>query len=415
LLELLHRLFFASDILAPDDLAYALDAPRPVDEDELLGRAVQVLSPERILRELVIGNRLAAVEAGSFLGVENAGELGREDLLGRLLWKLGVPSSVIFGDLLRVAKYEGELAASSKAGAPSDTVRGHISNLFAAVEDALQRALEYITWSLTTDHFMEEGGFRYDPDPSPDVFQFIDEHSPMSDPALRLRGDGKNTIVPLAAGFARLAKGLKATSFDEYTRRRDLVPHICRVTGRPFVFAYTLPFLALTEGSRDSVLSDLHAIGQYIQDPNVVKVRNAGIHGNNQFPTAEELKSAVENIHLCRLRLRSTGVYPTVFNLVATEVDAFGRAISRYRGEVDEVVLQTPQWAVAPSLPSKLPQLLVIPAARMMSVGPMRFRLNPRGRNDPYWDGWPKRWRTDNSYESGDREVDLNEVSDVAG
>jgi len=396
-LSLLHRLYFASGVLEPADLGYLLESPS-VSEDELLGHSVQRLSPEQILRDLVVADRRAAVEAADHFGIESASGMPRDELCEKLLWKLGVPSQVVFRDLERVLTFETELSLANSRNASSDTIRGHISNLFAALEDALQRALEFATWALTTDHMLDDEAFVYDPEPNPGALSFIETSSPTNDHELQLRLDGKNTIEPLAAGFARLCKYLRNLSPEDYKRDREQFPHECRVTSRPFELESKLMFFNLSRAGGDTLLSDMQAVGQYAQDQVVVKMRNASIHGNNAFPTMSEIDGAVERIRLCRERLRASGLYPRVYRLVNRDSDAFGRVSSTYRSGAEDIVLFVPQWSVAPRLPTRRSQLIVMPTAGMLSSGPLRFALEPKGPRDPYWDGWPRRWTTIRQY-----------------
>ena len=398
LLELLHHLYYDSVVLTSDDLAYLIGASEGDAEGSyVLDHAVRRLSPEALLRTLVLGSRQAHKLASSFLGLPD--ETGdKDELLQMLLWKLGASSSVAFQDMDRVRRYEAELASGISSKANQDELRGHISNLFAAIEGSLRTSLEFAIWVLTNDHFLEENSFVYDPAPKPERLQFIEEHSPTTDVKLRLELNGKNSLVALGAGFSRLSKALGAQVPDSTLRPEDQIPLVCRESGQPFAFRHTLPFHDLSEKARAATVDALQSVSRLIQDEVVLKTRNAAIHGSQHFPTEAELRLAAEKIGVLRSTLSTTGLYPSVFRLTDSTTDVLGRKKFRYEGSDAPVFLYQPSWAIAPKIPTGPRQLVVLPLCDTVASGPLRFRLKNRPGGDPYWDGWPRRWRVTEQY-----------------
>ena len=395
LFALLHHLYFASGALEPADLAYALGVSADgQDEQELLGVAVRRLTPEVLLKELVVPARKGALAAASYLGVDGAGKLSRDQLLERLLWKLGTPQPVLFLDLERVAKHGHELEVANEAGEPEDVVRGHISNVFAAIEDALQRALTFSVWALTVDHAVSTDRFLYSPDMSNEGLIYLDERTPATESHHGLQKGGKNTLAPLAAGFSRLAKALLEEVAEPTARLREeqQVPQEARLSSKPYAFPYTLPFLNLNAQSQRATVLALQAVASQAQHETVLKVRNSTIHGNNPWPTTAEIVFAVDKIGELIDGLERHGLYPTVYTLESVTRDAMGRSDFLYRNSGGEQLLHEPGWAVAPGLPSGGAQLVMVPVARFVSSGPLRFRLQPKTGRDDYWTGYPKRW-----------------------
>jgi hypothetical protein len=402
LLRLLHELYYMSGDLDPADLSYALDSSPELGEEELLCEAVRRFPPEELLRRLVISNRRAAERAALRFQIYEWEKLPREQLLERLIWKLGVPETVSFADLDRVAIHENELRHANSAGESEEVVRSHISNLFAAIEDALQRGLIFTTWCMTEDHYLASDPFMYDPGLGVEAMRFIDDKAPVDDPELRLTV-GKNTLVPLASGYARLAKALRRTSEEDHKRSEDQHPPICKVTKRPFAFPYTLPFHNLSASARGVVLRELQTLARTMQEATVVKVRNSIIHGNNEFPTRDEIASAVQHVATWRGLMESKGFYPRLYALMESSRDVLGREVLRYQHREQEVKLFRPGWAVAPRMPISLPRMIIVPVAMTVSSGPLRFRLKGRPGKDPYWDGYPRRWKVRNDYSAKDR------------
>lgn len=406
LLELLHHLYFQSGVLDPEELVYLLDGAEGVSEQELLDFAVRTLSPSEALQQFALGTKRAALEAANYMCVADADTLSRADRLKRLAWKLGIESpDPIFNDLERIESAESDLR-SALDGSPSEEVlRGHISNLFAASEDALSQALTFSAWSLTTDHYLEPLAFTYDPGKNISVaVDFLDKHAPEANSDLLLRRTGKNTLVPLAASFSRLAKCLRSLRKEEHLRPAHQAPAESRSTTRPFAFPSNVFFLNLTDKSQEDVIQALQVVARLMQDEAVVKVRNATIHGNNEFPTRSEIFVALEKISKWRLHLTATGLYPQTYVLRETRRDSLGNTTVTYSHGENVVKLESPSWAVAPNLPNTGPQLVVMSVARISSAGPLRFTLLERPGGTPYWDGWPRRWSVVHNYMTPDHD-----------
>lgn len=403
LYSLLRRLYYEAGILEGADLAYGLARTGAPASSDLLGQAVRQLSPRELLEELVLVNRQAAAEATNFLGVTVQDDATRPDLLESMLWKLGAPSEVLFTELSRMATYESDLAAANTSSAAQEVIRGHISNLFTATEDALQRALTYSTWALTEDHFLTQVGFEYDPLPNVAHLEYLEEVAPTEVEALRLKHDGKNTLAPLAAGFGRLAKGLKASRSSPSRRPKEQLPLACSIESRPFAFPYASPYLNLEEESQVDLLTQLQEIASLFSNATVAKVRNATMHGNNEFPSGSEIGLALEKVGKGRDILSATGLFPQVYSLASDLIDSFGRRELRYvRGE-RLLPLYAPVWPVVMDMPFKQSRLIIMEGATLSAAGPMRFRIKPRPGTDEFWDGWPKRWRVERAYTSSDQ------------
>jgi len=401
LFHLMHYLYVESGVAAHEDLAWTLDLDQELSVDELLDHSIRQLPPGDVLEKLILQNRNVTKAAAEYLGVTRYEDLSRTELLPRFLWKLGVPPSLLFDDLRRVEQFQKELGrAAEDEDLNYEKMRGHISNLFAAIEDALQRALVFSTWAFTVDHFMEAGGFAYDPGLDASVMTFIEEHASTSDKKIALGLDGKNTLTPLGAGFSRLSKALEQLDQNAYLRPSSQLPRAVTYSTRPFAHHSRIPFLNLSEDSRETVLGALKKVAQIIQSETVALVRNATLHGNNEFPTRDEIKTCIALISDWMLTIRSHGLYPCVFDLDSQSTNAFGVRQLRYISSDTEVNIQTPQWAVANRMPTGSSPLVIIPSAEIPSGGPLRFKVDSSGRPDPYWNEWPVRWKARPSYES---------------
>ena len=392
MLDLLHTIYYRSGIWDAADLAYELEASSTLSEGELLDLALRECSPSELFVRLVLPNRRTLALAAEKLGVLDYQNLSREDVLRHLRWKIGEPSEVAFTDLRRVDQYVSILVEATRQPNDADVLRGHAVNVFAAIEDALSRALTFCTWSLTSDHYMSDEGFVYDPMISPAVVEFIELNAPSEEPELKLSVNGANTLAPLAAGFARLAKALRSLKAVEGERPESEIPLECAALDRPFEFRYARPFLNLAPAAQANVLTALQSVSRTMQSQSVLDVRNAIAHGNREFPGKDRIDEAIGSLRSLIEILHRGGLYPRIYELTRVFEDGVGREEYVYSGSDEEVAIRRPGWAIAPRLPIGDSRLTIFTAAQTVSSGPLRFTLKPRPGPDPYWDDWPKRW-----------------------
>lgn len=390
MLRLLHVLYYESEFLDAGDLAYAIEAPNDLSSGELLNLAVRDHSIDELFRHLILPNRRAVETAAKELWLFDYQHFPREQVLERLRWKIGEPEIKSFPDLQRIDEYLGQVQKANDENRSPDVVRAAASPLFAAVEDALNRSLVFSIWAFSTDHYLSVDGFTYDSDLDRSIVEFIELNAPTSEPELKLKPE-KNTLVPLGAGFPRLAKALRKLDEANHMRAEKDIPSECIATSRPFAFPFTQMFFNLERSARSEVLTALQAIGRHAQNLDVIEVRNWTSHGDRPFPGTQRIRDALEHVAELRLELQTSGLYPRVYRLAGLSRDEVGREELVYESDGEKVSLFRPLWAVAPKLPISQPRLIVMPVARTDSSGPLRFGLK-LGPTDPYWDGWPKRW-----------------------
>lgn len=398
--SLLHHLYFGSSVLEPADLAYRMSLPESTSESELLGAAISSHSPEHIVTEMVLHDRRAAQEAENLLGIREPSS-DRKERLATILWKLGVALPTQFGEFAQSIALLAELETAMREGARESDIRSVIANLFASVETVLQTSLIFAIQALTEDHFVAADGFTYDHSLSPAVLQYLDVADPIEE-RYRLELSGKNTLGPLGHGFARLSAALGRAKIDEHLRPTTDWPPESRIGEHPFAFPSCLPFLNLTLESQRRTLADLSTVSSFVQDPTLLRVRNAGLHGNSDFPTSGEIESVARDFARYRSALWVSGLYPRTFSLSNVAVDPMGRQTMTYSSDGESIDLLSPTWVSAPKLPLGDDQLVVVPAARLEGCGPLRFVIAARpGRRD-YWRDWPVRWESESAVVGSD-------------
>ena len=395
---LLHKVYYESGIWDAGDLAYAIEAPNGLSDGELLDRATRQYSIRELFTKLVLPNRRAAGIAAEELQIFQHDSISREELLEHFCWKIGEPDGIKFTDLSRIEEHLPDVRQANEESTGLDSIRSSAVVLFTALEDTLNRALTFCTWAFTEDHYLAKEGFLYDPAADPAALEFIESSAPAEHADLVLRSDGRNTLMPLGAGFARLAKALRNLKEDSCLRPEKDIPPECLALHRPFAFPYTRSFLNLTDSARSEVLTALQAAARYIQNVDVIDLRNWTVHGNKQFPGKDRVASALRCIDELQIHLLQTGLYPRLYEMVCRSRDSLGREELTYTSGNDGVAMYRPGWAIAPRLPLGQARLILIPIAKTESSGPLRFRLKKRPGRDPYWEGWPIRWPARSSY-----------------
>lgn len=397
MLRLLYKLYYESEFLDAGDLSYAIEAPNGLSSGELLNLAIRNYSIDALFKDLILPNRRAVEIAARELNLFDYESLPRDQVLERLRWKIGEPVTTGFPDLRRIDEYLSQVRAANDGNQGPDLIRAAASNLFAAVEDALNRALMFSIWTFSTDHYLSEDGFVYDPEANRSIVEFIEANAPASETELKLKPE-KNTLLPLGAGFPRLAKALRKLDKAGHARVEKDTPAECTATSRPFAFPFTRTFFNLAQSAQSEVLTSLQAAGRHAQNADVIEVRNWTSHGDRPFPGSERIRTALEHVAALRRHLQASGLYPRVYELVSLSRDGVGREELVYESDGERVSLFRPLWAVAPRLPMGQARLILVPVANTDSSGPLRFELKSRPGTDPYWEGWPKRWPTRSDY-----------------
>ena len=398
MLRLLHLVYYESEFWDAGDLAYAIEAPNGLSDGELLNRAIRDYTVSELFSKLVMLNRRAVGIASRELNLFDSDGLPRDQLLERFQWKIGEPSVVAFPDLFRIDEYLARVKEANDEGAEEDVIRAAASTLFTATEDALNRALTFSIWALTIDHYLSRDGFVYDPLIDRSIVSFIETHAPTSDPDFRLKTEQGNTLMPLGAGFARLAKSLRSLDEAAHVRPMKDIPVQSIASSRPFAYPFTMMFFNLARQARSDVLTALQAIGRHAQNEDVIDSRNWTAHGDRPFPGTVRVRNALDHISNLRDYLHTTGLYPRLYELVNLSRDGLGREQLVYVSEEESLTIFRPGWAITPRIPAGQARLLFMPVANTESSGPLRFRLKPRPGEDPYWEGWPKRWPRTSGY-----------------
>ena len=146
---------------------------------------------------------------------------------------------------------------------------------------------------------------------------------------------------------------------------------------RPFAFPYILFFLNLEQGSMSDILTALQKTSRLMQSDHVIDLRNSFAHGNHPLPDPEIIDSVLDRISRAAAQLKVTGFYPRTYELQVVSRDDLGREELTYQSGDDIISMFRPSWAIAPKLPLGDTRLIIMPIAKTVASGPLRFLLRP--------------------------------------
>lgn len=389
-IEVLDAVFLQAN--AADELAFLGGVDEGADPNDVLDVVVRKHDTTAIVDDFLLSSKATADRSADFFWVSEPYRTDRESLRAVLLWRLGAPGALAFSELGLLDRRAADLLRVIQSGKPEEAQRGAATNLWTVLESTLHRALCFTVWALSTDHFVSADGFEYDPTTDEETIQLLEKLAPATE-GLALSPDGRNTLAPLGAGFGRLARVLDGLTAVDCERPSSQFPAESAATGRPFAFSHTQPVFWLSDEAQGVVIGAIRTLASMSQGERLLRVRNTSVHGNTPFPSSEELAWAADEVTRLAEQLRRFGLFPTVFEREATEVDSAGRSTTTYSAGDQSLSLHGPTRTLDPRLPFSSRQLVIMPAAQIPGCGPLRFTLKPNPRRDEYWDGWPRQWK----------------------
>ncbi|MGZ9884604.1 hypothetical protein ACXN1G_11735 [Rhodococcus ruber] len=395
LAKLIEDIYLGADsVCDADELTFALEIQEGRDPSQALSAYLRTVDPEKVLEQLVFSSLKATRFAAEECGISDIRLGERSTLRRKILWKLGANSdfsNMATHDVISAAETLASTLADLSVG--QDALRGAASNVFVSLEDLLQRALSYTTWALTNDHYADLHRFTYDLDAGHSVLSWIEEFSPTDDRSLSLSPDGKNTLVPLAAGFSRLAKALSRENHRRELYLRDPLDEPFKPTmgGKRFEFRNKLPALNLTDDSLTAVIDGLREITGLLQGGSLIDCRNRVQHGNAVFPSRSEFSDVINAVRECASKISAYGFSPNTYRMRNSSVDKHGREEILFEHGGMEVTLFLPTVGSVPGMPIRPEVQLIMPICEIADLGPLRFRISHPSPRDDYWLGYPPR------------------------
>lgn len=393
LLAELIRALCEDDQVDNRDLAYGLSLREESDEQALVSAGYASEDVERTIDDVVLPSRLGVQVAVRHLNLDAYLNVDRTELRGRLLWKLGWGAQDGSSRGLGECREQLSLLRGAvRAGSLESEVRGLLANLFVPFETLLMSSLTFSTWAFLEDHWSDPNGFSYPWNVDGTLEKRLDVHGSHGRSSL-WGSKEKPGLVAIASGFGRLAAVLEEVEASGLQRSAESMPFgPTALEGRPFAFAKTPTFCNLTSDARRSLVDSCRGVARMCANEDVVGSRNAGLHGNSDFPPSDMLERSMELLQGALEELMYSGMAASLYDRSASSVDSLGREKFVYVSP-EGVKVEVPRgtWTYG-RLPTGDPSLLIMPRAIVGELGPLRFKpLKYRG-SPKFWEDWPTRW-----------------------
>lgn len=410
--RLIDQIYASEDVNEAEELGWQLRRVPGVNLQAQLDEFLRTASPREVVDGLILTRKRHTEIAASELGVDLslAAKMTRENLVDRILWKLGF--SVNDPERLhdRFWQLHDELTQSARSATVSTTVneeamRGLSANYFEQLEMILGDSLAFASWVLTSDHVTAERPFHYD-----DEVCRATGMNTLAKSAANIDGPSKSplefgdrtTLHGLCRGFDILAKHLRATRESESLHDRDAkqFPRFAEQTSlKRFPLIHTVPFLDLVPSSQAEILDALVEVSAALVRADVAGVRNSQIHYRRAVSDLRPLIESLEATRAAVRKLEDLGFIRILFTHSRIETDQWCRTtVFLTDGRGREVVLGLPSeysWVNLPSVDQ--PQYLVVAAQFAEPNEVLRITVGVPSDFTRMWTGFPAR-RIDSGY-----------------
>jgi hypothetical protein len=358
-------------------------------------------SPEEAAKTLILARKSNAVTACEILGLrDNSPE--DPNLISAVLWKLGFPSPDLSDPHFDFWRLHEEMEDMVRAGTtgplpPStEDFRGIAANYFVQLESMLDDSLAFTVWALTNDHFADRKSFVYSPEEDRvESYSWLQRAITASGDTVLEYGT-KNSLYALCRGFGRLSSELKKVSnerqhwerpaeeFPDWADRQHLLK---------FPFRHTIPFLDLTDASRELIVNRLQETSRILVSNNISDARNSWLHGGRSTADFDEVRSSLSAIRQAVQIIEDCGFVRMNFSVASQQMDAYSRSITRFtrpRGYSFE--LHRPSQYDWLGLPTFKTPIHVMTAACFSAPNHfLRFRSEIRSTYSEMWANYPRR------------------------
>ncbi|WEV76877.1 hypothetical protein O9K63_09725 [Janibacter cremeus] len=381
------------------EIAYGLELPEDATVEDVASFAYTKAEDPKVIDRGLLSTRASASASSDHLGLTQQ-PASREEMQRRIRWRLGFsqensPNRAIGKSRLTLRQLDDLVSGDGD----EDAIRGAIANCFVAMEELLLTSLKFSTWALTVDHYLETPPFGYLPHAeSFNLDEFLDVTGKNGSAPIWSR-QGKPTLSELGTAYGRLSKKLRNLKAEDHRRPTSQFPGNATHAGRPFYFPHFRPFLNLDQKGRDKVSEALHTAARIASLPEVLGVRNSGLHGNNPFPEYGQLAQCIEALTELLRTLDESGLSPKAFARRGSSSDSMGRKNLDFDGKSTTTVVPVGTWTSAAKLPSDRQQLVILPWATMGEVGPLRFAILPHRGSESFWEGWPTKIESTEAFE----------------
>ena len=235
-----------------------------------------------------------------------------------------------------MATYEADLATANTSSATQDVMRGHISNIFTCDRRRVtEEGADILHMGAHRGPLSYARRLRIRSTAKYRSPRIPGRRHPNGCRRIAFEEERKKYSRSAGGGFRTLSKALKASRITPMPRPKSNCHSNVNFESRPFAFPFSVPYLNLDEPSQLEILTQLQEIAALFSDTTVVKVRNATMHGNNEFPSTTEIALALEKVGNGRRILSDAGLFPQVYSL-------FVRSHGRIRQTRDSIRQRRP-------------------------------------------------------------------------
>lgn len=393
-----------------DELAWQIRDIEGESLAERLDTFFRVTAPAECIERLVLPRRAHVSRLAGRLGITHGLEEPDERLVARFLWKLGYPlhdEEDPRGEFWRLHQRLFGLTKASHTPGSRETEEflGTASKFFRELERYLAESLAFTAWALLHDHATDPNPFEYgleaDHARGMSLVQIAADEA--DDPMMSFDFlSDKLDLYSLIRGFEFLAKVLvnRRDRMEEFRRPDSEVPAYARGSElKRFPFMFTIPYLNLTDRSRERLAEQLREIARSLQRGKVTEIRNEHQHYRKTASGVEQIENALREIEVSLRALESAGLSLVEFRVEDAIHDRWGRSeyyFAAPRGARHVVTRPSGyDWLGLPALDA--PQYVAPGAVFAEPNEVLRFR---RRIDSPYtqlWSDYPKRRRSRSS------------------
>ncbi|MFI7682272.1 hypothetical protein ACIBWG_06295 [Streptomyces griseoaurantiacus] len=399
--DLIEKMYRLTDVADREELEWQL---RGATGDNLEGRLENYLQeeqPSTVIENIVLARKSNAVAACELLGLRE-GAVASDDFISLVLWKLGFTSPANgdpHADFWRHHENMERMARLGPGGPMSPSVeefRSTAVNYFVSLENVLDDAISFVIWALTHDHMADPRPFVFEPERQrTESYRWLQNAVARKGDAQLSYGD-KNTLYALCRGFQCISSELQQIAAGRETYKRptaDFPAWVNQQSLQRFPFAHVIPFLDLTDDSRESILKNLLEISRMLVSQKVYDARNNWLHGGRKDLDFANVRSALLAVRSAVQLLEDCGFVRITFAVVGRKSDGLGRSVTTIknpRGVSVEVHSPSPfSWL---GLPNLFEEVHMVTAACFAAPNHfLRFRSES---NSPYmemWSDYPRR------------------------
>ncbi|MHC3391368.1 hypothetical protein ACLQ2E_18220 [Streptomyces lavendulocolor] len=399
--SLIEHMYRLSDVGDREELEWQL---RDATGDTLEARLENYLlhrSPQSVVESLVLARKSNAVAACEILRLRE-GATESKDFIPLILWKLGFPSpneGDPHADFWRLHQEMEKMARLGPGRPLSPTVedfRGAAANYFVALESALDDAIAFTVWALSHDHLTDRRPFVFEPDRQRiESYRWLQSAVTQSGDKELIYGE-INSLYALCRGFQCLGSELQrlAVARDTYKRSSEDFPDwVDQQNLQRFPFSHVVPFLDLTDDSREMILRNLQEISRMLVSERIYDARNNWLHGGRKDLDFGNVRASLSAIRDAIQLIEDCGFLRTIFATASHRSDGYGRSVTTLknsRGITLEVHAPSPFfWLGLPDVGSGVH---VMTAACFSAPSNfLRFRSEVSSPFTSMWSDYPRR------------------------